>query len=166
MNLPVTRPGIYPDADLDAERAAAAGFDPEVTVRLLNYVAALNLADAARQADANAGIIARAEAAGDHARAELQRTSGFPRQRFYRLADPGRTNRYLRVVDVNAIGHTGPSGPPRSVEAFVEIATGLVYKPDGWKRPAKGARGSLATDEAAATLILSAGSHGHLYIRP
>ena len=165
---PTTTPAVdYPDAVADAERAVAAGFDIPTGTRLINYVAALNLADKVRQAEANAGIIARAEAAGDPDRADFQRVHGHPRQSFYRLADPVGRQRYLRVVDVNAIAADAlPGLPARSVEAFVEIATGLVYKPDGWKRPAKGARYSLATDEDAAKLIAVAGQYAYLYRAP
>lgn len=144
MTAPTTA-ADYPDAELDAERAVSAGFAPEVITRLLNYVAATNLADKVRQATAGPD----------------GGPGPFPRQRYYRLADPAGTNqRYLRIVDVHAIG---PERTVGAVIAFVEIATGLVYKPDGWKRPAKGVRGSFATDEEAAKLIAAAGSPYHLY---
>lgn len=51
--------------------------------------------------------------------------------------DPGGV-KFVRVVATD--------GPSRSALAFVERATGDVYKPDSWKRPAKGARGNIYRD--------------------
>lgn len=45
--------------------------------------------------------------------------------------------RYIKVVQSEA----GTMG--RSVYCFVELNTGLIYKPAGWKAPAKHARGSI-----------------------
>lgn len=141
----------YPDVGRDLARARLAGFAEPVIVRLLNYVAATNLADKVRQSTAGP-----------------DGTPGpFPRQRYYRLADPHVNpnirlrQKYLRIVDTSALGDQPQ--PVGAVVAFVEIATGLVYKPDGWKRPAKGVRGSFATDEDAAKLIAAAGTPYHLY---
>lgn len=46
--------------------------------------------------------------------------------------------RYLRVIRCETVD--AESG---SAFAFIEVATGNVYKPDGWKGPAKGARGNI-----------------------
>lgn len=64
--------------------------------------------------------------------------------------DPGGV-RYVRVVATD--------GPSRSALAFVECATGNVYKPDGWKRPAKGVRGNIYGDTRGVA------SAGELYAR-
>lgn len=48
--------------------------------------------------------------------------------------DPGGV-KFVRVVATD--------GPSRSALAFVERATGDIFKPDGWKKPAKGARGNI-----------------------
>lgn len=45
--------------------------------------------------------------------------------------------RFVRIVKDEV------SGAGRSVYCFVEIGTGNVLKADGWKRPAKGVRGSI-----------------------
>lgn len=48
------------------------------------------------------------------------------------VAEHGR--RYVRIVAENG---------QRSAWAFVDKTTGAVLKPDGWKAPAKGARGNI-----------------------
>lgn len=50
--------------------------------------------------------------------------------------------KYVRIVSRDLKAKTG------SAFAFVEIATGDVLKPDGWKRPAKGKRGNIYDTEA------------------
>jgi hypothetical protein len=47
--------------------------------------------------------------------------------------------RYWRVVETK-------HGDQRSVYCFIDPMTGDVLKSDGWKRPAKGARGNLFDD--------------------
>lgn len=47
--------------------------------------------------------------------------------------------RYWRIIRTE-------SGTGRSVYCFVDPMTGDVLKADGWKRPAKGARGNLFDD--------------------
>jgi hypothetical protein len=49
------------------------------------------------------------------------------------LCDPGR--RYVRIV--------ADHGVSRFAFAFIDRTTGDVLKPDGWKRPAKHARGNI-----------------------
>ena len=57
----------------------------------------------------------------------------------YRLApptiavEPGR--KYARVITVEP--------GTRSAYCFVDMANGDIYKADGWKRPAKGVRGTI-----------------------
>lgn len=51
--------------------------------------------------------------------------------------DPGG-KKYLRIVQDN--------GTQRSVYCFVDKASGDILKADGWKRPAKHARGSIFVD--------------------
>ena len=46
--------------------------------------------------------------------------------------------KYVRLVRVETCGSS------RSAFAFVCKATGAIYKPAGWKGPAKGARGNIA----------------------
>lgn len=48
--------------------------------------------------------------------------------------DPGG-KKYLRIVKTD--------GASRSAHSFIDLANGDVLKPDGWKRPAKGARGNI-----------------------
>ena len=49
--------------------------------------------------------------------------------------------KYIRVTRVDAGSKTG------SAHAFIDKATGDVLKPDGYKRPAKGARGNIHTGD-------------------
>lgn len=51
--------------------------------------------------------------------------------------------RYVRVVRND--------GTSRSAHAFIDTTNGDVLKPDGWKRPAKGARGNIYTGRAGVT---------------
>jgi hypothetical protein len=48
--------------------------------------------------------------------------------------------KYLRIVETSK----SPLSRNRSVFCFIEIATGNIYKADGWSRPAKGVRGNIA----------------------
>lgn len=50
------------------------------------------------------------------------------------LVDPNG-QKYVRIVRATGLG--------RAAYCFVERATGAVLKCDGWKRPAKGVRGSI-----------------------
>ncbi len=65
--------------------------------------------------------------------------------------DPGG-KKYLRVV-------SSSGAHDRSAYAFIEVATGNVLKPDGWKGPAKGARGNIYTEN------LGVGAYGAHYAR-
>jgi hypothetical protein len=64
--------------------------------------------------------------------------------------DPGG-KKFLRIVKTD--------GSSRSAYAFIDVATGDVLKPDGWKRPAKGARGNIYTGDAGVS------AYGALYAR-
>jgi hypothetical protein len=63
--------------------------------------------------------------------------------------DPG-AKKYIRIVQDN--------GTQRSVYCFVDKATGDILKADGWKRPAKHARGSIYID-AGKSAITPYGVH-------
>ena len=54
--------------------------------------------------------------------------------------DPGG-KKFVRIVSVG-------SGN-RSAYCFIEIATGNILKPDGWKGPAKGVRGNIADPDGS-----------------
>jgi hypothetical protein len=58
--------------------------------------------------------------------------------------DPGG-KRYLRIVERSGLKVNGelPEGASRSCWAFIDLESGDVLKPDGWKRPAKHARGNI-----------------------
>lgn len=64
--------------------------------------------------------------------------------------------KYLRVVQHDA------DGPSRSAWAFVEVATGNILKCEGWKRPAKGVRGSIYAKDFAG---YGCGHNGPKYLR-
>ncbi len=61
----------------------------------------------------------------------------------YELGATGQ--KYVRIVQEDRGG-----GTSRSAWAFVEISTGNILKCDGWKRPAKGVRGTIYTQNFAA----------------
>lgn len=56
------------------------------------------------------------------------------------VAEPGR--KYVRLVSTN---ETKPEGgyTRRSAFAFIDLTNGDILKPDGWKKPAKHARGNI-----------------------
>lgn len=71
--------------------------------------------------------------------------------------EPGK--RYDKVISVSTYGS-------RSVHAFIDRETGDLFKPAGWKAPAKGARGNVATAESRAAVIARASiSSRYLYAR-
>lgn len=74
----------------------------------------------------------------------------------FALQPLARGARYQRVARVDA------QGKPTSVHAFLEPATGLIFKPAGWKAPAKGARYDL-TDPASYQALLTAAAGPHAY---
>lgn len=76
------------------------------------------------------------------------------RKVFYGEAGP----KYVRVIS-----HEGPMDKPitRSAFAFVERSTGNILKPDGWKRPAKGIRGSIFNENP----LVGVGPYGVRYLR-
>lgn len=61
----------------------------------------------------------------------------FQSQYIYSSDAPGP--KYTRIVQ--------DTGNQRMVVCFVENATGLVYKSEGWKKPAKGARWDLMDED-------------------
>jgi hypothetical protein len=77
---------------------------------------------------------------------------------------PNPRGRYARVTM-----KTGPQGQV-SVHAFIEPDTGNVFKPAGWKAPAKGVRYALADDKSFQGLLdalksTHAWAGGYLYVR-
>ncbi len=66
-----------------------------------------------------------------------------------------RGTRYVRVVTVDRGGRGG-----RSAYCFVDLTTGDLLKPAGWKGPAKGARGSIY----AADCLAGCGPYGVAYL--
>lgn len=57
-------------------------------------------------------------------------------------------NDHLLTVDPNGKKYLRINGG-RSVYCFIEIATGNVLKAEGWKKPAKGIRGSIYANDFA-----------------
>lgn len=55
-----------------------------------------------------------------------------------------RGSKYIRVVALNV--HDGVANESGSAWAFIEIATGSIYKPASFKAPAKHARGTIMED--------------------
>jgi hypothetical protein len=54
-----------------------------------------------------------------------------------KLAVDSQGKRYVRIVEID------PHHGGRSAWAFIDVATGDILKPDGYKRPAKHARGNI-----------------------
>lgn len=69
---------------------------------------------------------------------------------------PEAGRRYVRVV------RTEERGPARSVHCFVDTKTGDVLKADGWKAPAKHARGNIFNPDNGLGLM---GPYGPAYLR-
>jgi len=142
------------EAQHAADLAAAADAYPQYGEDLAALIAAGMTADVARR------VVAYVDALN---RQDVERNSGgpFPRMRLYRVKQPARGARYARIVSAS---QPGPA-TYGSAEAFVELATGDLYKPDGWKRPAPGIRGSFRDDESAARIYTPSGAPGSLYRR-
>lgn len=83
-----------------------------------------------------------------------------PEGYLWSLDTPGA--KYVRIVmDTHPGQRYG-----RSVHAFVDLATGDLYKAAGWKAPAKGARGNIATADGLADVQARFNwSGGYLYAR-
>lgn len=83
-----------------------------------------------------------------------------PERYVWSLDKPGA--KFVRIVmDSNPGGQYG-----RSVHAFVDLATGDLYKAAGWKAPAKGVRGNIATADGLAEVQARFNwSGGYLYMR-
>ena len=63
----------------------------------------------------------------------------------YRL-DP--LQRYLRITRTTIHERDGVKTDNQTmVFCFIEYTTGLVFKPEGWKKPAKHARGDIFSDQ-------------------
>lgn len=79
------------------------------------------------------------------------------------ILDPGNVAvtgaRWVKVYNTER-------GQRTSIEAFVDPATGDVYKPDGMTRPARGIRGNIADPDRRAELLGRLDSTGgYLYAR-
>jgi hypothetical protein len=84
------------------------------------------------------------------AKSDARMTAQFPELALYVFGvDQGR--KYARVW--NAYG----DGRGRSVVAFVDLATGDIYKPEGWKRPAKHIRGNVLSSQGGMECIEPSG---------
>ena len=72
-------------------------------------------------------------------------------------------NKYYKIMEVTSSMGCVTS---RSVHAFVSRQTGAVYKPAGWKSPAKHVRYNLLDDASYANCLERADwAGGYLYIR-
>lgn len=89
-----------------------------------------------------------------------QGTQTIPEGYVWSLDAPGA--KFVRIVmDSNPGQRYG-----RSVHAFVDLATGDLYKPAGWKAPAKHVRGNIATADGLADVQARFNwSGGYLYMR-
>lgn len=82
----------------------------------------------------------------------------FPTQGSLLSLDPnGR--RYARIVSQSVFQGAVQNG--RSCWGFIDLGTGDVLKSDGWKRPAKHARGNIFSSSPLANI----GPHGPAYLR-
>ena len=61
----------------------------------------------------------------------------------YSIDKPGP--KYTRIVQQFLPTKGSPMDSGRGVYCFIDNATNDILKADGWKKPAKGARGNLAT---------------------
>lgn len=73
------------------------------------------------------------------------------------MADPGR--RYVRIVRQEGVDQRGETR--RSVFCFIDTETGDILKAEGWKKPAKHARGSLDDRASWAGAVTP---HGAVYL--
>lgn len=80
-----------------------------------------------------AAFMIEAQAVVDRTYAQFNRTEIGVMRAPKLETEPGK--RYVRIVSV--------SPGSRSAWAFVDMTNGFVMKADGWKRPAKGPRGSI-----------------------
>jgi len=76
-----------------------------------------------------------------------------------------RLAKYVKVISSTLYVETGQLSNTH-VHSFVDPTTGGVYKPAGWKAPAKGERYNLSTPEGLDRLIAALDPTGrYLYIR-
>lgn len=80
----------------------------------------------------------------------------FPTLKVARIEAMEGGKRYVRVIFLSA------SGERESVYAFVDTTNGDVLKADGWKKPAKHARGNIF---AADNGLTNMGPYGPVYLR-
>ena len=84
----------------------------------------------------------------------------YPARRSFLVESPRKGAKYVRLCQTrNGVDST-------SVHCFIELATGNVYKPAGWRGPAKHVRANIATEEGLAAAIARCDPYGSwLYIR-
>jgi hypothetical protein len=84
-----------------------------------------------------------------------------PNRHFYEIEEG---KKFLKVIRTNGTP-AAPTGG-RSVFFFVDKTTGDVFKPAGWKSPARGARFNLLDPASLARMTATADRHGSfLYLR-
>lgn len=84
-----------------------------------------------------------------------------PNRHFYETEEG---TKFLKVIRVNGTP-AAPTGS-RSVFFFVDKTTGDVFKPAGWKAPAKGPRFNLLDPASLARMVATANRYGSfLYLR-
>lgn len=126
--------------------ATATQQQTEVHARIALWMERLEARELARREQVNA------KHRGTYGRDLYTGTDGMTH--FYR-GKPGR--KYTRIVGAW-------EGRDRSVHAFVDLATGDVYKAAGWKAPAAGVRYRLLDDASFALLLERCEStSGYLY---
>lgn len=88
--------------------------------------------------------------------------------RVYLLQVEGR--KYIKIVayyiEIKLVYGVNPEVGSKSVHAFVDKATGDVFKPASWASPAKIARFNILNDESFNRMIQNCDIHGsYLYLR-
>lgn len=136
----------------------------EILGYVAEYLEALDKADAKRQAEyIETGIKNYVERGMSLVKATERMNSYFSDRSYLYSTEVGR--KYVRIVQTDAPQPLSDlTNGQRSVHAFVEISTGLVYKSATWNAPAKGARYDLTSETDRALLFANCEfSGGYLY---
>lgn len=138
--------------DIDAMTAATKAAPYETTARLI-------LADAiAEQTGDYERAVQDAELIAFVARCQELVTKhyaeSYPSLTVPTLTIDPKGRKYIRIVKED--------GSSRSVYCFVERETGAIYKADGWKKPAKHARGNIRDDKQGMGGVTA---YGGVYLR-
>ncbi len=72
---------------------------------------------------------------------------------------PRRGKRFAKLVHTESDPETGEKRGQTMVHAFVEIATGDIYKPAGWSAPANHARGNIYVNDGRGSMTPEANIH-------